>query len=158
MRYSAQISTNEQDEAGPAETTSLFDPDHEVSDDALVRGYWGTSVVDSEFYLSERVARLAAVVLAGLLIAGALVWLWVSTTLFSPPDLVCSGCDDSWFRWTQLLLALAGIAMTVVVVVYLTYFWRTGAVWRHRRLVANGFGLLVGAWALVLIVVLPGPF
>jgi hypothetical protein len=129
-----------------------------VSDDALVRGYWGTSVVDPEFYLSERVARLAAVVLAGLLVAGALVWLWVSARLFSPPDLVCSGCDDSWFRWTQLLLAFAGIAMTVVVVVYLTYFWRTGVVWRHRRWVANGFGLLVGAWALVLIVVLPGPF
>ena len=158
VSYPAGISKHDQDESERAGTGSLFGPDGVASDEPIDGRHWAKADVEPEFYLSERAARLGAIVLAGLLAVGALAWLWVTTQLFSVSELACSRCDDGWFRWAQLLLALAGIAMTVVVIVFLTYFWRTGRVWRHRRAVATVFGLLVAGWALILVVVLPRPF
>jgi len=122
---------------------------------------WGKYQKRPELYVkSDRIVRIGAGVLSGLLTLGAVVWALKSISLFSleninlfsPTGLVCGDCAADWFRWAQAVLALAGVAATFVLVAYLSYFSTTGSIWRRRRGVAATFGGLLAAWSILVII------
>lgn len=100
----------------------------------------------------ERRARLGAAALAVLLAVIGVVWFRTAIDLFSPPDLVCEGCADDWFRRSQLVLALGGIVLLGVSIAYLVHIAATGRTWRRRRVVSTAAAVAMGAWALLVIV------
>ena len=138
------------DPADGASSVENLDP--EVIAAAAETATWGKYQKRLELYVkSDRVVRIGAGVLSGLLILGGIGWALKSISLFSPVGLVCGDCAPDWFRWTQGLLALAGVAATFVLVAYLSFFSATGSIWRRRRGVATMFGGLVAAWSILVI-------
>lgn len=115
------------------------------------RATWGSHRGRTELYVkSDRVARVSAALLAVFVAVGTVWWALVAYGLFRPADLICADCAPSdLFRWTQLGLAVAGIPAALVATAYLTYFAATDRMWRHWRSVAVTFGILAGAWTLL---------
>jgi hypothetical protein len=133
-------------------SSSVEDLDPGVIAAAAETATWGKYQKRFELYVkSDRVVRIGAGVLSGFLVLGAVIWTLESISLFSPTGLVCGECAPDWFRWTQGVLALAGVAATFVLFAYLAYFSATGSIWRRRRGVATMFGGLVAAWSILVI-------
>ncbi len=61
---------------------------------------------------------------------------------FDVPDVVRPG----WFRWMQMSLAVAGIAVTFLYLVHLIRYTLTGLVWRHWRATTIAFAIATTAW------------
>lgn len=115
------------------------------------RATWGSHRGRTELYVkSDRVVRVSAVLLAVFVAVGTVGWALVAYGLFRPADLICAACAPSdLFRWTQLSLAVAGIPAALIATAYLAYFAATDRMWRHWRSVAVSFGILAGAWTLL---------
>jgi hypothetical protein len=112
---------------------------------------WGSHRGRPEVYVkSPRVARVGAGLLAVFVAAGTVRWAWAAVELFRPDELVAAGrVIADWYRWTQLILAIAGIAVAAVTFAYLTYFAATGRIWRRWRTVAVTFGALAAVWTIL---------
>jgi hypothetical protein len=108
---------------------------------------WGDHRRVPELYIkSPRLARIGAALLAIFVAIGTVRWAWVAYLLFRPQGLVCEGCAPDWYRWTQLALAVAGIAVALGTMAYLVHFATTGRIWRRWRGVAMTFGALAASW------------
>jgi hypothetical protein len=101
----------------------------------------------SELYIkSPRVARFGAALLFVFVAIGTYRWARVAYALFRPQGVVCEGCGADWYRWTQLILAVAGIVVAGVVMAYLAFFATSGRIWRRWLKVAMTFGILAATW------------
>jgi hypothetical protein len=108
---------------------------------------WGDRRGVPELYVkSSRLARIGAALLTAFVAIGTARWAWTAYELSRPPELVCAGCAPDWYRWTQLVLAIAGIIVALVTMAYLAYFASTGRIWRRWRGVAMTFGILAASW------------
>jgi hypothetical protein len=108
---------------------------------------WGDHRRVPELYIkSPRLARIGAALLATFVAIGTARWAWVAGLLFRPRELVCEGCGADWYRWTQLALAVAGIAVALITMAYLVHFATSGRIWRRWRGVAMTFGALAASW------------
>lgn len=108
---------------------------------------WGDRRGVPELYVkSPRLARIGAALLTAFVAIGTARWAWTAYELSRPPELVCAGCAPDWYRWTQLVLAIAGIIVALVTMAYLAYFASTGRIWRRWRGVATTFGILAASW------------
>lgn len=138
----------------PSGTTE--DVDVDAIEQKAPGAIWGSHEGRPEVYVeSPRVARIGAALLAVFVAAGTVRWVWAAAALFDPSELACAGCATAdWYRWTQLVLALAGIAAAAVTVAYLTYFAATERIWRRWRAVAMTFGALAAAWTILWLVAL----
>jgi hypothetical protein len=95
-------------------------------------------------------ARVLTAVMAIGIAAGVVLWILEARDRFDVPLLVCDGCaPPEWFRWTQLLLAVVGIAAALVVLVYMVNFTVREVVWRRWRGVSIIFGVLAAAWTVL---------
>ena len=95
-------------------------------------------------------ARVLTAALAVGIVLGVVFWAREARSRFDVPSLVCDGCAPAdWFRWTQLLLAVIGIAAALVVVVYMAHFTAHEVVWRRWRGASITFGVLAGAWTVL---------
>lgn len=112
---------------------------------------WGSHRGRPEVYVkSPRVARVGAALLAVFVAVGSVRWAWAAVELFRPDGLAAAGrVTADWYRWTQLVLAIAGIAAAAVTFAYLAYFAATGRIWRRWRTVAVTFGTLAAAWTVL---------
>lgn len=104
-----------------------------------------------ELYVTHhRAARILSAVLAVGVTIGTVFWWREAITQFDVPVLVCADCaPPDWFRWTGLIVAVAGIAAAVIQVVYFLNFAVRGVVWRRWRGVAIAFGTLAAAYTLM---------
>jgi hypothetical protein len=108
---------------------------------------WGDRRGVPELYVkSPRLARIGVALLTAFVAIGTARWAWTAYELSRPPELVCAGCAPDWYRWTQLVLAIAGIIVALVTMAYLAYFASTGRIWRRWRGVATTFGILAASW------------
>ena len=114
---------------------------------------WGDDRGVPELYVtSPRLARFGAALLGAFVVAGSVRWAWVANAL-SRQELICEGCSADWFQPAQLALAVAGIAVALVTVAYLTYFVTSGRIWRRWRGIAVSFGVLAASWTALYLVV-----
>lgn len=104
-----------------------------------------------EVYVTDhRAARILSALLAVGVAIGTIFWWFAATDRFDVPSMVCAGCaPPEWFRWLQLIVAMVGIVVAVVQVVYFLNFAVRGVVWRRWRGVAIAFGTLAGAYTLL---------
>jgi hypothetical protein len=122
-------------------------PDSALDDDAPATGR-----LDKEWVVSdERSVRRGAWILGSLLLVGSVVWARSAVLLFNPPDDVCEGCAPDWFRWSQLLLSLVGIALALVAVAYVVNVARSGRTWNKRRRVTTTLAVVVAAWVILVL-------
>lgn len=111
-----------------------------------------TGRLDKEWVVTdERRVRSGAWILGGLMLVGSAVWARSTMLLFNPPEDVCEGCAPDWFRWTQFLLALVGIALALVAVAYLVNIARTGRTWIRRRQWTTALAVTVAAWVVLVL-------
>jgi hypothetical protein len=96
-----------------------------------------------ELYVeSEPLARIIAGVVSALVVVGAVLWIREALARFDVPDVVRPG----WFRWMQMSLAVAGIAVTFLYLVHLIRYTLTGLVWRYWRATTIAFAIATTAW------------
>jgi len=108
---------------------------------------WGDRRGVPELYIkSPRLARIGAALLTAFVAIGTGQWASTAYELFRPRELVCEGCAPDWYRWTQLVLAIAGIIVALITMAYLAYFASSGRIWRRWRGVATTFGILAASW------------
>lgn len=116
------------------------------------RAAWSSNegLLPEVYIRSPKVARVGAGFLAAFVAIGAARWAWAAAALFRPLEVVCAGCAPAdWYRWSQLLLAVAGIPVALVTMAYLIHFAATGRIWRRWRGVAMTFGILAATWSLL---------
>jgi hypothetical protein len=73
------------------------------------------------------------------------VWGLEAYQRFGVPDFI----RPDWFAVPQLLLALAGLAATLVEAVYLAFYAGWGRIWRRFRGVSITYAVLASAWMIV---------
>ena len=113
------------------------------------KGSGGNDVweVPEAYVTGHNSARVLTAAMALGIAIGVVFWVVEARDRFDVPDIVCDGCaPPDWLRWTQLLLAVLGIAAAVVVFVYMVNFVVREFVWRRWRGVSIVFGVLAAAW------------
>jgi hypothetical protein len=91
---------------------------------------------------SDRLARLIMVAVVVIVAAGTVGWIVEARKRWSVIDAV----RPDWFRVSQLALAIAGIAVALATIVYLSFYAITGRIWRRWRGLTIIFGALAGLW------------
>ena len=104
-----------------------------------------------ELYVTgHRGARLVTAAMAIGIVVGSVLWAREARDRFDVPAVLCDGCaPPEWFRWSQLLLAVVGIAAGIVVLAYMINFVVRQFVWRRWRGASLVFGILAAAWTLL---------
>jgi type IV secretory pathway TrbD component len=96
-----------------------------------------------ELYVeSDRLARMIAGLVSALVVVGTVWWIDEAVARFGVPEVV----RPDWFRWTQLSLAVAGVAGTIFWLVHLVRYTVTGLVWRYWRATTFAFVVAATAW------------
>lgn len=90
---------------------------------------------------SDVPARLGSGAVALVLTLGSVAWGWRAYRLFRD--------QDGWYRWTQLLIAIVGVVIAGVAVMYFLRIALTDRTWRRWRGVAVAFGVVSGSWTLL---------
>ena len=94
---------------------------------------------------SDRLARVISGAIAAVLVLGGVRWAVEAWRRFAVSD----AARPTWFRAPQMLLAVAGMTMSVLLIVYLVHFTGSGLVWRRWRGVAITFGALAASWTVL---------
>lgn len=76
-----------------------------------------------------------------LIVLAMVPWIREAVIRLDVPDFF----RPAWFRWTQLLVAVAGLVAAVVEGVYLVHYALTDLVWRRWRGVTIVFAILASA-------------
>ena len=107
---------------------------------------WGAYKNHRALYVSsDRLARVVSAIAVVMLVVGAFRWAYEAAARFG----VSTFARSDAFRVFQLAVAIAGIAATVVAIVYLTFFTVTGRIWRRWNEVTIVFGVLAGSWTIL---------
>ena len=123
-------------EAGPLRSTTVA-PGAADHPPKAVR--WDRYRGRPELYVeSDRVARAIAGIAAVLIVLTMIPWIREAMIRLDVPEFF----RPAWFRWAQLLVALAGIFAALVEAVYLVHYTLTELVWRRWRGVTIVFAVL----------------
>lgn len=123
-------------EAGPLSSTTVA-PGAADHPPKAVR--WDRYRGRPELYVeSDRVARAVAGIAAVLIVLTMIPWIREAVIRLDVPEFF----RPAWFRWAQLLVALAGILAALVEAVYLVHYTLTELVWRRWRGVTIVFAVL----------------
>ena len=151
--YTSYMTAGELDPRKAERTSARHKADAAVIEEVIETATWGSKRQPPELYVkADWVVRLGFGLLGGLLLVAAIGWGAAGYVLFSPPAVVCADCSPTdLFRWTQLLLMVAGVATLLVFASYLLFYAFKGRIWPHRRRVAYAFGILAAVWSLVVL-------
>jgi hypothetical protein len=82
-------------------------------------------------------------------------WAYRAWKLWSEPATLCRGsCEETWFKWTQATLAVAGIILAFVLVAYLLRIAFVDRTWQRRRTLTIVFGAVAASWSGLVIAVI----